>query len=499
MATACAASRASYDLPLPADGRAAPGEAKQAAAAHLPDSLLVRNMLWFCRLRWLVIGLLALFGALGLCPSLLSRFGLRPHPVWPFIAAGVLTAANLLFLAHARALVGREPPRGAKRNLWAQIVVDLSVLTVVVHYVGSLETYAAFAYLFHIVLACIFFPRRWSSAVTALACVLYVGCVALEESGALPTAGIYMDASLREQMDRVPGVRLLNVGSALLTWAVVAHLASHLSAMVRERDQELAETNRRLVQAQRERTRHMLHTTHELKAPFSAIHANVQLLLGGYCGELPDAARDVLDRIAARCQRLAAEIQEMLQLANLQSEAQEPPRTEVDLADILGWCVERMQPVAKGRGITIDADLRPARLAAVEDHMKMLLVNLLANAVNYSADGGRVRVLCSPAADGPRVVIADEGIGIPPDKLPHIFQDYYRTNEAVRHNKESTGLGLAIVRHVAEMHSVRVRVESAPSLGTTFTLSFPADGASAAAAGDGKETEHGLSDDRGRR
>ncbi|MFW6163060.1 MAG: hypothetical protein ACODAJ_09845, partial [Planctomycetota bacterium] len=185
------------------------------AAAHLPDSLLIRNVVWFCRLRWLVVALLVAFGALSLAPEVLSRLGLRPQPVWPFVAAAMLTAANVLFLAHARVLARREPPRGAKRNLWAQIVVDLVVLTAVVHYVGSLETYAAFAYLFHVVLASIFFPRRWSFAVTALACVLYVGCVALEEAGVLPTAGIYVDATLREHMDRMAGTRLLSTEPTL--------------------------------------------------------------------------------------------------------------------------------------------------------------------------------------------------------------------------------------------------------------------------------------------
>jgi signal transduction histidine kinase len=69
--------------------------------------------------------------------------------------------------------------------------------------------------------------------------------------------------------------------------------------------------------------------------------------------------------------------------------------------------------------------------------------------------------------------VEDEGIGIPAEKLPRIFDDYYRTEEAVRHNKDSTGLGLAIVRHVATSHRIRVRVESAPGRGTAVTLRFP--------------------------
>jgi signal transduction histidine kinase len=71
------------------------------------------------------------------------------------------------------------------------------------------------------------------------------------------------------------------------------------------------------------------------------------------------------------------------------------------------------------------------------------------------------------------VAIADEGIGIAPDKLPHIFEEHYRTKEAVRHNKESSGLGLSIVRNVAEIYGIHIRVESCVGSGTKFELTFP--------------------------
>ena len=134
-----------------------------------------------------------------------------------------------------------------------------------------------------------------------------------------PRAGLYADPSLRGQIERTPGVVLLSAGSALVVWLVVWYFASHLSTMVRERDSQLDETNRRLVEAQREKSRHMLLTAHELKAPFAAIHANVHLLLHGHCGSLPTEATEALNRIAGRCRRLAAQIQEMLQLANIET------------------------------------------------------------------------------------------------------------------------------------------------------------------------------------
>jgi signal transduction histidine kinase len=466
---------ASYTLPLAERRTAAVASRPAGPSPELPEGILLRNALWFCRLRWLVIALFAGFGLLGLAPGPLARVGLRPPGAWPFIAATVLLAANVLALAHARMAARHLTAAAACTSLWAQIINDLVVLTYVVHHVGSLETSIAFAYLFHIVLSCICFPRRWSFLVTALACGLYLGCVALEEARVLGRAGIYANTSLREQMDRLPAVRLVHVAWAPFTWIVVWYLAAHLSAEVQSRDHELAGTNRRLLAAQEERRQHMLRTTHELKAPFSAIHASVQLLTKGHCGELPAEAYAVLGRIGTRCRRLATEIQEMLQLANLASATEEPPAAAwLDLADLMRWSLAQVAPRAEERQIRLDADLRPAPVQTVEDHAKMVFGNLLSNAVTYSHLGGRIGVSVAPEADGgARVVVEDQGIGIVPDKLPRIFQPYYRTDEAVRHNRESTGLGLAIVRQVAEADHLRVQVESEPGAGTRFTVVFP--------------------------
>jgi len=222
-----------------------------------------------------------------------------------------------------------------------------------------------------------------------------------------------------------------------------------------------------------------------LKAPFAAIHANAQLLLNGHCGRLPPEAVDVLRRISARCRRLAREIQDMLQLANLGSSSQEPaPRVELDLSKLLRWCIDQVWPMAREHAVVFDSDIGAMRTRGVEDHLKMLLMNLLTNAVAYSHKGGVVRVRgCCEASGGARVTIADEGIGIPPEKLPSIFDAYYRTNEAVRHNKESSGLGLTIVKEVAELHGIRLRVTSRLGAGTTFELEFPGTDQAAVASG----------------
>ena len=467
---------AHFDLPLPeaaAQAREA-GPAKGSRRTQaLPAPLLARNAYWFCQLRWLVIAMLAGFGAAGQLKPLMDAFSLLRPGSWPFVAAAVLTVSNIIFLTHARALRHDPHPGPAKMNLWGQIIVDLVVLTAVVHFVGSTQTFVAFTYLFHIALACIFFPRRDSLLVTALAGGLYAACTLMERQGWLPGGGIFAEGVLGGAVTPSMMGWLVSVGMAVAIWGVVWYLISKLSTLVRRRDVQLAHTNQRLLAAQEERRRHMLVTTHELKAPLAAIHANAQLLYDGYCGPLPDKAMDVAERITARCRRLTTEIQEMLQLANLTSTSQEEPETEdLDLAELLQWAVDHAAAIAQDRAIHIDADLQPASVVGVAEHLRMLLGNLVTNAVIYSDRGDRVTVTCRPGADGATVTIADEGIGIAPEKLPRVFDEHFRTNQAVQHNRESSGLGLAIVRRIAEDHRIRLRVESRLGVGTSFQLQF---------------------------
>lgn len=490
---------AAYELPLGASAPSASLPRAHQPGDTLSAVLLLENAVWFCRLRWGVAAVLVLFGLLSWIPGLFACLGVLPRLVWPFGTGALLAAANLGFRQHLKGSRPEEEARRVKANLWSQIVIDLAILTAVVHFCGYTDTPIYFAYLFHVVLACIFFSALNSFLVTVLACALYSLCGLARLKGLvgaayiLPWTGGPFCGSLP--------VLLVHLVLPQLFWLVAWFLTTHLARMVQERDMALAITNRQLVQAQDERVRHMLHTTHELKAPFAAIHANAQLLVQGYCGVLPSKATEVAGRIAARSQRLAWAIRDMLQLANLSSAGQEQPvPVRLNLVDILSRSAEQVSPQAERRGIRIQVQGSPqvVPLLAPEDHLRMLFDNLLANAVAYSHDGGEVRLLYDVAPSAEIVVtVEDQGIGISPSKLPHIFDEYYRTEEAVRHCSESTGLGLAIVREVAQSHGIRLRVESLPGLGTKFVVRIPAPAAGCQMTPDEKGVHDGVRTDCG--
>jgi signal transduction histidine kinase len=437
--------------------------------------LLAEHIFWYCRFRWIVIGVLISFGISSFIDGLFNYLKLNPDLSWPFGIAGFAIIMNVFFKTHADRLQATGPAGSLLINMWTQIILDLLVLTLVVHFVGSLDSVISFAYLFHIVLSCIFFSRIQSLLVIAFSSILFITCVILEYTGIIPPSSIFRNTLLIYNTASNPQAIFVHIITILSIWYVVWYLVSYISSLVRERDYELCTTNQRLKEAQEEKTKHLLRLTHELKAPFAAIDANIQVIQKGHCGILPFKALELLERIAARSRKLGDVIQAMLQLENVQKMTAEVLNTEsLDLSEIIKWCIGQVQATAEKHNVKIEANLQSVQVNANEDCMKMLFSNVISNAILYSHPNAYVSVECRPRIDsGPMVFVEDHGIGILPEKIDKIFDEYYRTDEAVSHNKNSNGLGLAIVKHVAQIHRLSIRVASTPNVGTRFEILFP--------------------------
>ncbi len=468
-----------YELP-PADRRPVDQDRVDALLRQRERTLLRDNAEWFCRLRWLVVAVLLVAGLGALLTDNWSAFGLSITPGWTLSAAVALSLVNVAYLVWLRRLGENISWHQSKTLIWIQISVDLAVLTFVIHHLGCLSTFAPFMYLGHIVLSCIFFRPTESLIVLLASIALYVGLVFLEVAGVMQPASLFVGAAIPEAQNIIVWQTVF----ACFLWISIWYLASRLSDSLHRRDRELAAANIRLEAGSRERMRHMLQTTHQLKAPFAAIHANTQLLLEGYCGVLPERAARITEKIAQRCAFMSQQIQSMLQLANLRSEAQLPPEpVRLRMDQLVETLIRRIEPTAQQRGITFETDLRPVEITMPKDYVTMIVDNLLTNAVNYSHEGDSVQVSLQTASDD-RIafMVRDHGIGIPADKLPHVFDDYYRTDEAAKHCRLSTGLGLAVVRDAARACGIGVRIESAPGWGTRVWLDIPIESTQARSA-----------------
>ena len=212
--------------------------------------------------------------------------------------------------------------------------------------------------------------------------------------------------------------------------------------------------------------------SHELKTPVAGIQALADAL-AVTVGRDPHRAQELVTRLSSEAERMTRLVHDLLDLRRLE-EAGPMQIQPVDVAAIVQREVERARGEAAGLGveITVDADA-PAVVAAVEEDVRLIVANLVDNAVGYNREGGTVTVRVVRGEGVVRLDVRDTGIGMARAELDRIFERFYRVDVARSRASGRTGLGLAIVRHAAERHGGRVSVQSTLGEGSTFTVTLP--------------------------
>jgi signal transduction histidine kinase len=204
--------------------------------------------------------------------------------------------------------------------------------------------------------------------------------------------------------------------------------------------------------------------SHELRTPLTSVLANLELLADVLDGERGEAARAAL-RSTQRMRRLVADL---LLLARADAR-REVPHAPTDLSQVLIDVASELGPVAGEHELSIDA--RPAAVEGSRDELHRLAVNLIQNAFQHTPDGTHVEAAVATVGDRVRLVVSDDGPGVPPDMREKIFDRFVR---AEGDRGGSVGLGLAIVRAVARTHGGDVVFEAPPEGGSRFVVTLPA-------------------------
>lgn len=214
--------------------------------------------------------------------------------------------------------------------------------------------------------------------------------------------------------------------------------------------------------------------SHELKTPLSSIKAFTETLIGG---AIDDQANRMhfLRRIEEQVDRLSNLIHDMLALARIESAQQPFQIAAVSVGDVVRACVEDYLPQAQAKRIELRVDENPSeeRVKADPEGLRMILNNLVDNAIKYTPAEGTIHLAWrrDEAGDGMVCIeVVDTGIGIPKAKLPRVFERFYRVDKGRSRDVAGTGLGLSIVKHLTQSFGGRVSVRSVLGRGSTFTV-----------------------------
>jgi signal transduction histidine kinase/uncharacterized membrane protein len=217
--------------------------------------------------------------------------------------------------------------------------------------------------------------------------------------------------------------------------------------------------------------------THELRAPVASAQSLMNTLCQGYAGDLSETQSDVVTRIGTRLDLLQELITDLLDLA-AGREGQLIHRTAefLNLAHYVDAMCEHLRPQAETRGVTLTTNAREVPelwVCASPEEIRRILVNVIGNAIKYTPSGGQVSARLVWNHEWLTLEVADTGIGIPADDLPHIWDEFFRARNARERERNGTGLGLAIVKQLVENYGGQIGVRSVEGKGTTFAIQLP--------------------------
>ena len=229
----------------------------------------------------------------------------------------------------------------------------------------------------------------------------------------------------------------------------------------------------RLRQLEEVRREFVANVSHELRTPLSIFHGYLENLL-----ETPEIARGELEEILRimrkHSHRLNALLEDLLVLARLESRRVALELADVPLEPFISGLAREWSQKFTAKNIRFVSEIAKAlSLRADVFRLEQVLSNLLDNALKFSREGGQITIRAMCRKNVFELRVEDQGIGIPPADLPHVFERFYRVEKARSRDSGGTGLGLSIVKHIVGLHGGSVHAESTFGQGTAIVLSFP--------------------------
>jgi two-component system OmpR family sensor kinase len=215
--------------------------------------------------------------------------------------------------------------------------------------------------------------------------------------------------------------------------------------------------------------------SHELRTPVSILRGEAEVALS-QLSRAPEEYRESLTVLHEEAQRLAHIVEDLFTLTRADAGEYRLAQSDFYLDELAADCVRATRALAQAKSITLAA-VTPEEmpLRGDEDLLRRMILNLLDNAIKYTPDGGRIRLKIGREEGSAVLDVVDDGIGIPPEALPHVFKRFFRVDGSRSRERGAggAGLGLAIVKSICDAHGARLEVSSTPGQGSRFRVRQP--------------------------
>ena len=439
-----------------------------------------RQGLWQIRLRWAVAPLMIAGIVIG------SLLGFE-FPVLPILiialASPVYNGVLALVFRRYRERLEADPKLN-RMFLTTEVVADYAAVFMLIYFTGGASSPLTIFLIFHVIIAAIQFTATTAYGLAGVAAgglwLLYLG----EASGSLPCHHLAFRGAQLNPADQT-AYAVLMLAFLTATFFITAGIVCRISSRLRRRVGDLAEatsdlarSNAEIQELMQERAQFTLEVAHNLRAPLAAGLGIVDLLRGGYVGELTEKQDQQLDRLDQRLRSLSETVGKLLAIARTRDRSREIEDIVVDLRKLARHTEEMFGGVAERKGlelhVALEGDLPP--VATGVGLLEQLMENLVSNAIKYTPAGGEVAVHFDSDAPGTvRITVRDTGIGIPAEEQDKLFQEFYRASNARQLTAEGTGLGLVLVKQTVDRHDGTLELTSAEGQGTSIVVRLPTD------------------------
>ena len=381
---------------------------------------------------------------------------------------GALLAAKLC--TNTLALIGLKLDRLALELGGINVAMDAVVMTGAVWATGDIASPIVAIYTIEITVLALLTNLACTVLVGAFMLILYIGMAILVGHGVLPAFPTPVEWNGRTATYFI-------VSCAFTSFVIVTPTlyTAGLLRRLRQRERALETKTLELVDAGKQKAQFMANITHELRTPLQGIMGLAELVTKNVYGETTDKQRRAMDDIRGSAKRLHGLIDDLLQLAMHDAGKLEVKISRVDIDEVMKTAGATAQWLLAGKQLEVSVEVSPAVPMIDSDRTKIsqIVLNLLSNAIKFTPDGGSIILRAHPLADGVELQVVDTGVGIAPDELARVFDEFYQVDGSPVREYGGVGLGLALVKRLAELLGGTVAATSEVGKGSTFSLQLP--------------------------
>jgi signal transduction histidine kinase len=462
---------------------------QEKTADYSPEErALILRLRVYVNMRWIVIPAIIIA---TLVASKVFHIGFPTLPV--YVICAIIALYNFLLFRWTQGLSKQKSELVIGRAEFygnAQVVLDLIIFTVLLHFTGGIENPFIFLYIIHTTAAAIFLSKRRVYELTTLAIVMVTVLVFLEYFGIIPHVNLegFVLSYRYKELSRVAAVLVALITLAYsfdyVVTAIVGELRRRQREVMKLKDQ-LLEQRRieleqcsgevvKLIEERRHFVRFLSVVAHDLQSPLVATQSLLSYIVDGYTGEITDGQKDLMQRGIRRIDGLMTLITDLLDIPRIEAGQLKREMREISINEVVRQATDGLDKLASQKGITLTVELpqTSSKVYASNRRLQQVVTNLVSNAINYTHDG-MVLVRVTDDEEEVRFEVIDTGIGIPPDDLPRLFEDFFRgSNVGIK----GTGLGLSISKRIIEAHGGKIWAESPcteTGKGSRFTFTLP--------------------------